>query len=125
MDDPAWISRRCGDQISMKQVVAVAFHDQPIRHPETGAQPPAVRALTLNPRWPRIYSNIPPRCRIFRVYLPGDWMTIAREEIEALRLLRAFEKIKDRAKRREIIELVEAGARAAKQGPNVEKEPSG
>lgn len=28
-------------------------------------------------------------------------MTIAREEIEALRLLRAFEKIKDRAKRRE------------------------
>jgi hypothetical protein len=52
-------------------------------------------------------------------------MTIAREEFEALRLLRAFEKIKDRAKRREIIELAEAGARAAKQGPDVEEEPNG
>lgn len=51
-------------------------------------------------------------------------MTIAREEFEALRLLRAFEKIKDRAKRREIIELVEAGARAAKQGPEDQEEPS-
>jgi hypothetical protein len=57
--------------------------------------------------------------------LPGDWMTIAREEIEALRLLRAFEKIKDRAKRRDIIDMVEACARAAKQGPDVQDEPSG
>jgi hypothetical protein len=52
-------------------------------------------------------------------------MTIAREKIEALRLLRAFEKIKDRAKRREIIDLVEASARAAKQGPDEQEEPSG
>jgi hypothetical protein len=52
-------------------------------------------------------------------------MSIASEEIETLRLLRAFEKIKDRAKRREIIELVEAGARAAKQGPDDQQEPSG
>jgi hypothetical protein len=51
-------------------------------------------------------------------------MTIAREEFEALRLLRAFEKIKDRAKRREIIELVEAGARAAKEGQDDHEEPS-
>jgi hypothetical protein len=52
-------------------------------------------------------------------------MTIAHREIEALRLLRAFEKIKDRAKRLDIIELAEAGARAAKQGPDVQEEPSG
>jgi len=51
-------------------------------------------------------------------------MTIACEEFEALSLLRAFEKIKDRAKRRELIELVEAGARAAKQGPDDQEEPS-
>ena len=51
-------------------------------------------------------------------------MTIDRREIETLRPLRAFEKIKDRAKRREIIELVEAGALAAKQGPDDREEPS-
>ncbi|MEH2564091.1 hypothetical protein V1289_003718 [Bradyrhizobium sp. AZCC 2289] len=34
-------------------------------------------------------------------------MMINLEEVETLRLLRAFSKIKDRAKRREIIELVE------------------
>jgi hypothetical protein len=51
-------------------------------------------------------------------------MTIARGEFEALRLLRAFEKIKDRAKRREIIEMAEAGARAAKQDPDDQEEPS-
>ncbi len=34
-------------------------------------------------------------------------MTVRREDIETLRLLRAFAKIKDRAKRRELIELVE------------------
>lgn len=33
-----------------------------------------------------------------------------RDDIEALRLLRAFSKIKDAAKRREIIELVEKAA---------------
>ena len=52
-------------------------------------------------------------------------MTIDRRDIEALRLLRAFEKIEDRDKRREIVELVEASARAAKQGPDVQEEPSG
>lgn len=52
-------------------------------------------------------------------------MTIAREEFEALRLLRAFEKIKDSAKRREIIDLVEGCARTAKQGPDEQEEPSG
>ena len=57
--------------------------------------------------------------------LPGDRMTIAREEIEVLRLLRAFEKNRGRAKRREIIDLVEACARTAKQGPNEREEPSG
>jgi hypothetical protein len=55
--------------------------------------------------------------------LLGDWMTIAREEIETLRLLRAFARIKDSAKRREIIELVEAAARTPKHGRDEKEEP--
>lgn len=50
-------------------------------------------------------------------------MSKAREEIEALRLLRAFEKIKDRAKRREFIDLVEAHAHMAEQDPNNKEKP--
>jgi hypothetical protein len=37
-------------------------------------------------------------------------MSYKREDIEALRLLRAFFKIQDPAKRREILELVEKAA---------------
>ncbi len=122
MDDPPYLSRRCGDQIGVKQVVAVAFQISRPAIPKRGST--SRGALTLNLRRPKIYSNILLPCRIFRVYLPGDWMTIAREEFEALRLLRAFEKIKDRAKRREIIEMAEAGARAAKQCPDDQEEPS-
>ena len=38
-------------------------------------------------------------------------MTVSREEIETLRLLRAFAKIKERAKRRAIVDLVEGPMR--------------
>jgi hypothetical protein len=37
-------------------------------------------------------------------------MGYKREDIETLRLLRAFSKIKDQAKRREILELLEKSA---------------
>ena len=37
-------------------------------------------------------------------------MSYKREDIEALRLLRAFSKIQDPTKRREILELVEKAA---------------
>jgi hypothetical protein len=45
-------------------------------------------------------------------------MTVGREEIETLRLLRAFAKIKDRAKHRAIVDLVEAHAPAPRQDPD-------
>jgi hypothetical protein len=68
MDGPVWIRRRCGDQIGMKQVVAVAFQIRQSILSETGAQLPAVRALTLNPRFPTVYYNMLPRCCICCVY---------------------------------------------------------
>ena len=48
-------------------------------------------------------------------------MTFAREDIETLRLLRAFTKITDPLKRREIIALVES--KAAERTSDDEEEP--
>jgi hypothetical protein len=58
----------------------------------------------------RVNVNCPKRSpgddRIFRLG-QRDVMTFRREDIEALRLLRAFEKIRDRQRRLEIIKLAE------------------
>jgi hypothetical protein len=48
-------------------------------------------------------------------------MEYSREDFETLRLLRAFGKIQDPQKRREILELVENEAAAPKDDPNNEK----
>jgi hypothetical protein len=49
-----------------------------------------------------------PRGRVRLSMLPEERGVMAiNEELETLRLLRAFAKIKDRVKRREVIELVE------------------
>jgi hypothetical protein len=48
-------------------------------------------------------------------------MEFSREDFETLRLLRAFGKIQDPQKRREIIELVESKAAALKKDPDDEQ----
>jgi hypothetical protein len=48
-------------------------------------------------------------------------MEYSREDFETLRLLRAFGKISDPQKRREIIELVEGKAAAPNDDPDNEK----
>jgi hypothetical protein len=48
-------------------------------------------------------------------------MEYSREDFETLRLLRAFGKIQDPQKRREIIELVESRAATSKDNPQDEE----
>jgi hypothetical protein len=48
-------------------------------------------------------------------------MEFSREDFETLRLLRAFGKIKDPQKRREILELVESRASAPNDDPDNEQ----
>jgi hypothetical protein len=48
-------------------------------------------------------------------------MEYSREDFETLRLLRAFSKIQDPQKRREIIELLENKAAAPKENPDDEQ----
>jgi hypothetical protein len=48
-------------------------------------------------------------------------MEYSREDFETLRLLRAFGKIQDPQKRREIIELVESKAATSKDDPQDEE----
>jgi hypothetical protein len=52
-------------------------------------------------------------------------MTFKREEIEALRLLRAFDNIQDRQRRLEIIELAEDFASQQSPQPSPDKRQSG
>jgi hypothetical protein len=52
-------------------------------------------------------------------------MTFRREDIEALRLLRAFQKIQDRQRRLEIIELAEDYASRQTRHPSPDTEPAG
>jgi hypothetical protein len=51
-------------------------------------------------------------------------MEYSREDFETLRLLRAFSRIQDPQKRREIIELVESKAAAPKDDPDNEQPDS-
>jgi hypothetical protein len=48
-------------------------------------------------------------------------MKYSREDFETLRLLRAFGKIQDPQKRREILELMESKAATPQDDPNNEK----
>ena len=65
-------------------------------------------ALTLSPTGLNLTKHLGVVSRISQSL--GEIMGYKREDIEALRLLRAFSKIQDPAKRREILELVEKAA---------------
>ena len=78
------------------------------RHPLAPAVILRTTALTLSPTGLNLTKHLAVVSRISQSL--GEIMSYKREDIEALRLLRAFSRIQDPAKRREILELVEKAA---------------
>jgi len=114
--------RRCADRPRPTAATTIRLpiiHPASYRHSVTVSEKPPyfsfpstvilrTVALTLN----RTRSNLTKRLgAVSRIsQSSGEIMTYKREDFETLRLLRAFSKIQDPAKRREILDLVEKAA---------------